>query len=177
MRTVGEEETNTLLKSRELLFFADQEIEGARSSLRLKPISILTSPPTDDSDGGTHLGCKLHVDIASRPTTNEGRGVTRPTLKSRLALSSATHQDNRGAKPRAGLNPIQGLRLPLTRTVGEEETNMLLKSRELLSFADQEIEGVRSIPYLKPIYPMASPPLSKKIFRDPIDKPDLINLY
>jgi hypothetical protein len=75
------------------------------------------------------------------------------------------------------IDPIPTFSLPLTCTVGEEEPTLLVNSMSRLSFADQEIEGARSIPYLKPIYPMASPPLSKKIFRDPIDKRDLIRLY
>jgi hypothetical protein len=54
---------------------------------------------------------------------------------------------------------------------------LLVNSMSRLSFADQEIEGARSILPLKPMNPMASPPLSKKIFRDPIDKRDLIRLY
>lgn len=56
------------------------------------------------------------------------------------------------------INPIPTFGLPLTETVGEEETNMLLKSRELLFFADQKIEGARSTLVLKPTLVLTSPP-------------------
>jgi len=73
-------------------------------------------------------------------------------------MSSATHQDNRGAKPIQQVNFRSMLRLPLTGTVGEEETIDLLNPKEVLFFADQLIDGARSITEMKPRILKASPP-------------------
>jgi hypothetical protein len=84
--------------------------------------------------------------------------VTRGTLKPKDVLSSATHQNNRGAKPSIAVNSKDEVSLPLTGTVSEEEPNLLVNSMSGLSFADQEIEGARSTPLLKPKTPLASLP-------------------
>ena len=79
--------------------------------------------PTDSSDGGTHTGSEFQSISASRPTDNGGRGVTIMMMKPMHRLSSATRQDNRGAKPSIAVNYKDEVSLPLTGTVGEGETN------------------------------------------------------
>jgi len=160
--TVGEEETHVLLEFHCRRVFRrpiDRTERGVQASLEIHLHNGLSLRQDLYSDGGTHVKSEFHNLGASRPTDNEGRGATINILKPISAMSSATHQDSRGAKPTLVVNSRLFVRLPLTGTVGEEETNHRLNPRGGLSFADQEIEGARSITIMNPNYWMTSPSL------------------
>jgi hypothetical protein len=160
--TVGEEETRVMLNFNLIMSFADQLIErregstqGMKSMGIMAPLSDRTYTRTAESIGNINYISSLQAVRSNR----EGRGAAMRLMKPILDLSSATRQDNRGAKPIEMINFKSMFSLPLTGTVGEEETNHRLNPRGGLSFADQEIEGARSITIMNPNYWMTSPSL------------------
>lgn len=140
---VGEEETNFFLNSIEEMSFVDQLIERREGSMiDLNPTLWLTplSDRTYTRTAEPMRKVNFIVALQAVRSNNEGRGVTSIMLKSKSALSSATHQDNRGAKLNFGMNSTAAVSLPIMKTVGEEETIEKVNTIPKMSFADQLIE-------------------------------------